>query len=71
MVLRNEAVQVRIPGAGELYAPHQGWLPELSEGVDERGGTTMVISRGLGDSIAAVRVNDRRELVVMELHGAE
>ena len=63
--------QVRLPGVGGLYAPHQGWLPELSEGVHVRDGTTMVISRGLGNSIAAVRVNDPRELVVVELHRTE
>ncbi|MDN6302247.1 MAG: metallophosphoesterase [Brachybacterium sp.] len=63
--------QVRLPIVGGLYAPHQGWLPELSEGVHERGDTTMVISRGLGNSIAGVRVNDPRELVVVELHSAE
>ena len=60
--------QVRAPGIGGLYAPHQGWLPELTEGVHTRGDTTMVISRGLGNSIAAVRVNNPRELVVVELH---
>lgn len=60
--------QARVPWVGGLYAPHQGWLPELSEGVHVRGDTTMVISRGLGNSIAAVRVNDPRELVVVELH---
>ena len=59
--------QVRVPGLGGLFAPHQGWLPDLSEGVHERGGTTMVISRGLGNSIAAVRVNDPRELVIVDL----
>jgi len=59
--------QVRLPGVGGLYAPHQGWLPELTEGVHQRGSTTMVISRGLGNSIAGVRVNDPRELVVVDL----
>ncbi|ATG55017.1 hypothetical protein CFK41_09740 [Brachybacterium ginsengisoli] len=62
--------QVRVPGIGGLYAPHQGWLPELSEGVHEREGTTMVISRGLGNSIAGVRVNDPRELVLIDLRRA-
>ncbi|HEX7350826.1 metallophosphoesterase [Brachybacterium sp.] len=62
--------QVRVPGIGGLYAPHQGWLPELSEGVHERQGTTMVISRGLGNSIAGVRVNDPRELVLIDLRRA-
>lgn len=62
--------QVRIPGVGGLYAPHQGLFPALSEGVHVREGTTMVISRGLGNSIAAVRVNNPRELVIVELRSA-
>jgi predicted MPP superfamily phosphohydrolase len=60
--------QVRLPLLGGLYAPHEGWLPEFSEGVHHRGDTTMVISRGLGNSTAGVRVNNPRELVVVELH---
>lgn len=59
--------QVRLPLVGALFAPHQGWLPALTEGVHTRGGTTMVISRGLGNSIAGVRVNDPRELVLIDL----
>lgn len=60
--------QVRIPGVGGLFAPHQGMLPSLTEGVHELEGTTMVISRGLGNSSVGVRVNNPRELVVVELH---
>lgn len=59
--------QVRIPGVGGVFAPHQGLFPELSEGVHKRDATTMVISRGLGNSIAGVRVNNPRELVIVEL----
>ncbi|MFQ6484189.1 metallophosphoesterase [Brachybacterium epidermidis] len=59
--------QVRLPVIGALFAPHQGWLPELTNGVHTRGGTTIVISRGLGNSIAGVRVNNPRELVVLDL----
>lgn len=59
--------QVRLPLIGALFAPHQGWLPALTEGVHTRGGTSMVISRGLGNSIAGVRVNDPRELVILDL----
>lgn len=62
--------QVRIPGVGGLFAPHQGWLPELTEGVHRRGDAFMVISRGLGNSIAGVRVNDPRELVIVDLRSA-
>lgn len=62
--------QVRLPGIGGVYAPHQGLWPEYTSGVHEQDGTRMVISRGLGNSIAAVRVNDPRELVVITLRRA-
>ena len=61
--------QVRLPLIGPLFAPHQGFLPALAEGVHTSGTTTMVISRGLGNSIAGVRVNDPRELVIIDLVG--
>jgi len=59
--------QVRLPLIGPLFAPHQGWFPELTEGVHVEGETAMVISRGLGNSVAGVRVNDPRELVIVDL----
>lgn len=62
--------QVRIPFVGGLIAPHQGVFPELTEGVHTEGGTQMVISRGLGNSILGVRVNNPRELVVITLRAA-
>ncbi len=62
--------QVRVPGIGALFASHQGWFPELTEGVHSRGETSLVISRGLGNSIAGVRVNNPRELIVVDLRTA-
>ena len=59
--------QVRLPLIGPLFAPHQGWLPALTEGVHRQGDTAMVISRGLGNSVVGVRVNNPRELVVVDL----
>ena len=59
--------QVRLPLIGPLFAPHQGWFPALTEGVHRQGDTAMVISRGLGNSVVGVRVNNPRELVVVEL----
>jgi predicted MPP superfamily phosphohydrolase len=59
--------QVRLPLIGPLFAPHQGWFPELTEGVHTRGDTSMVISRGLGNSVVGVRVNNPRELVIVDL----
>ena len=59
--------QVRLPWWGGLYAPHQGWLPDRTEGVHTVAGTTMVVSRGLGNSQVGVRVNNPRELVIVDL----
>ena len=61
--------QVRIPFVGGLIAPHQGWLPEYDAGLFEMDGTSMLVSRGVGNSIAPLRVNNRPEILVAVLHG--
>lgn len=58
--------QVRIPGVGGLWAPHQGLFPRLTSGVHTDRGTVMVISRGLGDSGAPIRINNPPELVIID-----
>ena len=59
--------QIRLPFIGGLFAPNQGFFPKYSEGVHEKGRTKMVVSRGLGNSLAPVRINNRPELVVVTL----
>lgn len=59
--------QVRLPFIGALTAPGQGWFPDYTEGVHEAGDTRMVVSRGLGNSIIPLRVNNPPELVVVSL----
>lgn len=56
--------QVRIPFVGGLIAPHQGWFPEYDSGLYEQGGTAMLVSRGVGNSIIPLRINNRPEIVV-------
>lgn len=60
--------QVRVPfiGAG-LVAPGQGLFPKYTEGVHVVNDTTMIISRGLGNSVVPVRVFNRPEIVCVEL----
>ena len=60
--------QVRLPFIGGLVAPTQGLLPKYTAGVHEQNETTMVISRGLGNSIFPYRVFNLPEIIVMELH---
>ncbi|WP_088009315.1 metallophosphoesterase [Indiicoccus explosivorum] len=59
--------QIRIPGIGGLFAPGQGFFPELTEGVHEFGDTRLVISRGIGNSSFPLRINNRPEIVVVTL----
>lgn len=59
--------QIRFPVIGPLYAPHQGLFPTLYEGMHTFFGTTMVISRGIGNSIFPLRINNPPELVVVTL----
>ena len=60
--------QVRIPFAGGLVAPNQGFFPEYTEGVYHEKNTDMVVSRGLGNSIIPIRINNMPELVIVTLN---
>ena len=59
--------QIRLPFIGGLIAPDQGFFPKLTEGIHTSNNTSMVISRGLGNSIIPVRVFNRPELIVVTL----
>ncbi|MGX8698526.1 MAG: metallophosphoesterase [bacterium] len=59
---------VRILHFGGVYATDQGFLPELSEGIQRvEGGSTVVVSRGLGGEGAIPRINNNPELVVVDV----
>ena len=59
--------QFRIPFVGGLVAPDQGLFPEYDAGRFQQGDTLMLVSRGIGNSIIPIRVNNRPELIVAEL----
>jgi predicted MPP superfamily phosphohydrolase len=59
--------QVRIPFVGGLVAPNQGLFPEYSSGMHDVDKTTMIVNRGLGNSIIPLRVFNRPEIVVVAL----
>ena len=59
--------QVRLPFFGPVYAPGQGFSPKYTEGVYDVGSASMVVSRGLGNSVFPIRINNRPELVIVEL----
>ena len=59
--------QFRLPFIGGLVAPDQGFFPEYTEGVHVEGDTTMIISRGLGNSVIPLRLFNLPEIVCVEL----
>lgn len=59
--------QFRLPFVGGLIAPGQGFFPEYDAGVFTDNSTSMVVSRGIGNSIFPLRFNNRPEIVVVEL----
>lgn len=59
--------QFRIPGVGGLVAPNQGLFPKYDAGEYSENNTTMIVSRGIGNSVIPVRINNRPEIVVVEL----
>ncbi len=59
--------QVRLPFIGGLFAPGQGVFPKYDGGLYTSDTTTMVVSRGLGNSVFPVRINNKPEIVVVTL----
>jgi len=59
--------QFRIPFLGGLFVPGQGFFPEYDSGLYTKGGTNMIVSRGIGNSIIPIRINNRPEIIFIEL----
>ena len=59
--------QFRLPFIGGLVAPNQGFFPEYGAGIYTEGNTNMLVSRGIGNSILPFRINNRPEVILIEL----
>ena len=59
--------QIRLPFVGGVIAPHQGFFPKYTEGIHRLDNTTLVISRGLGNSLFPLRIHNRPELILITL----
>lgn len=59
--------QFRIPFLGGIIAPNQGFLPEYTAGKYNEKNSTMIVNRGLGNSIIPQRLFNRPEIVVVTL----
>ena len=59
--------QFRLPFIGGLVAPNQGLFPEYDAGIYTEDNTNMLVSRGVGNSILPFRINNRPEVILIEL----
>ncbi len=60
--------QFRFPFIGGVFSPGQGLFPEYDAGEFKSGRTTMIVSRGIGNSIMPLRIGNPPELVVLDIH---
>ena len=58
--------QFWFPGGG-VYAPGQGLFPKYCKGMHQKGETSMIVSRGLGNSGFPLRLLNFPQIVVVEL----
>ena len=63
--------QFRLPFIGGIAAPNQGLFPEYDSGIYTNGNTSMLVSRGIGNSIFPIRFNNRPEVILIELKVAK
>lgn len=64
--------QFRIPIINKgVIAPNQGLFPKYTSGLYTNNNVNMLVSRGLGNSIIPVRINDRPHLPIIELVGTK
>lgn len=61
--------QFRLPFAGGVVAPGQGFFPKYDAGEYTENKTTMIVSRGIGNSVIPIRINNRPEVVMIKLKG--
>lgn len=59
--------QFRFPLLGGVIAPGQGFFPDYTSGTYTSNHTTMIVNRGLGNSVIPVRLFNRPEITVVTL----
>ncbi len=59
--------QLRLPFFGGLFSPEQGFFPKYDSGLYISSETSMIVSRGLGNSVFPFRINNSPEIILIEL----
>lgn len=68
LVGHNHGGQFVVPGKGGFISPDMEIFPKFYGGCHSFNDTTMIISRGLGNSVIPVRINNYPEIVKITLH---
>lgn len=63
--------QIRLPYLGGLISLTEGLFPKYDDGIHVQDDTTMIISRGLGQTVIPIRINNRPEIVVVTLENTK
>lgn len=63
--------QFRLPFIGGLIAPDQGLFPKYDAGQYKSGEATMIVSRGIGNSLIPVRINNPPEITIIDINMEE
>jgi len=59
--------QFRLPFLGGLIAPNQGLFPQYDSGLYTEGNANLIVSRGIGNSILPLRINNPPEVILIQL----
>lgn len=59
--------QFILPFIGGIVAPDQGFFPKYTDGIHQSADTSMIISRGLGNSIIPLRLFNFPDIVCVDL----
>ncbi len=59
--------QFRLPFIGGIIAPDQGLFPEYTSGLYVKDKSTLIVSRGLGNSIIPLRLFNQPEIIVLTI----
>jgi predicted MPP superfamily phosphohydrolase len=60
--------QFRLPFIGGVIAPDQGVFPEYTSGLYAKDKSTLIVSRGLGNSIIPIRFFNQPEIIVLTIN---
>lgn len=59
---------INIPPFGGLVSPQFKLFPKYDAGLFAKDGTTMILSRGLGSHTIPIRINNKAEIVIVDIY---